>query len=64
MMLKKGDTIKCHDEDEIIYLMGVLEREGYGTDFLYELNGEKGLWLEITKGIRRKRDEAGENRSD
>ena len=64
MMLKKGDTIKCHDEDEIIYLMGVLEREGHGTDFLYELNGEKGLWLEITKGIRRKRDEAGENRSD
>ena len=55
-MLKKGDTIKCHDEKEIIYLMGVLEKEGYCTDFLYEKDGTKGLWLEITKGIRRAND--------
>ena len=56
-MLKKGDTIKCHDENEIIYLMGVLEKEGYATDFLYEKNGEKGLWIEIKKGIRCKKHE-------
>lgn len=53
-LLKKGDTIKCNDEKEIISLMGELEKEGYMTDFLYEKDGQKGLWLEITKGIRKK----------
>ena len=52
-MFKKGDTIKCHDEEEILYLMKELEKEGYETDFLFEKDGEKGLWLEITKGIRK-----------
>ena len=51
-MFKKGDTIKCHDEEEILLLMRELESEGYSTDFLYEKDGAVGLWLEITKGIR------------
>ena len=55
-VLKKGDTIKCYDEKEIISLMGELEKEGYMTDFLYEKDGQKGLWLEITKGIRKKHE--------
>lgn len=53
IMLKKGDTIKCHDGEELLDLMKELEKEGYGTDFLFEKDGEKGLWLEITKGIRK-----------
>ncbi len=52
-MFKKGDTIKCHDEEEILYLMKELESEGYSTDFLYKKDGVSGLWLEITKGIKR-----------
>ena len=52
-MLKKGDTIKCHDAEELLYLMKELEKEGYGTDFLYTKDGKEGLWLEITKGIRK-----------
>ena len=52
-MLKKGDTIKCHDAEELLSLMKELENEGYGTDFLYTKDGEEGLWLEITKGIRK-----------
>ena len=55
-VLKKGDIIKCSDEKEIISLMGKLEKEGYMTDFLYEKDGQKGLWLEITKGIRKKHE--------
>ena len=51
--MKKGDAIKCHDKEECIYIMGELEKEGYGVDFLYEKDGRQGLWLEITKGIRK-----------
>lgn len=46
-MLKKGDTIKCSSSDEAVDLMHTLDLEGYNTDFLYEKDGEKGLWLEI-----------------
>lgn len=46
-MLKNGDTIKCSSPDEAIDLMDELDREGYDADFLYEKDGEKGLWLEI-----------------
>ena len=45
--LRIGDTIKCHDQDEIIRLMTELEYEGVTTDFLYEKDGERGLWLEV-----------------
>ena len=46
-MLKKGDTIKCSSSDEAIDLMYELDREGYDVDFLYEKDGEKGLWIVI-----------------
>lgn len=46
-MFKKGDTIKCSSSDEAVDLMDELLREGYNTDFLYEKDGEKGLWIAI-----------------
>ena len=42
-----GDTIKCHDKEDMINMMYALLSEGIKTDFLYEKDGEKGLWLEI-----------------
>ena len=48
-MLKVGDAIKCHDEDDLIDTMKDLAELGIETDFVYEKAGEKGLWLEITK---------------
>ena len=47
--LKKGDTIKCHDKDDMISTMMALAKEGIETDFLYEKDGKKGLWLVITR---------------
>lgn len=47
-MLNIGDTIKCSAE-EITEIMVTLENMGYGTEFLYEKDGEHGLWLEIIK---------------
>lgn len=48
-MLKVGDTIKCHDKDEMIDLMHELEKENIETDFMYEKDGVKGLWLVVVK---------------
>ena len=45
--IKVGDTIKCHDRDDMIETMYALEKDDIETDFLFEKNGEKGLWLEI-----------------
>lgn len=47
--LKVGDTIKCNTEDEIISLMNKLSEENIETDFLYEKDGEQGLWIEVTR---------------
>ena len=44
-----GDMIRCHDKREMISIMESLAKEGITTDFVYEKDGEKGLWLEITK---------------
>jgi len=44
-----GDMIRCHDKREMISIMESLAKEGIETDFVYEKDGEKGLWLEITK---------------
>ena len=35
--LKVGDTIKCHDPDDMI-----------DTDFLYKKDGKEGFWLVVT----------------
>ena len=50
--LQIGDTIQCRDEEDMVDTMQVLEKEGIHTDFRYELNGEKGLWL-IVEGVER-----------
>ncbi len=47
-MLKAGDTIKCADKEDMVNIMMNLAKEDIETDFLYEKDGEKGLWLEIT----------------
>ena len=47
--LKVGDTIKCSDKDEIIYLTQELAKEGIQTDFMYEKDGKEGLWLVVEK---------------
>ena len=44
-----GDTIKCKDADEMVDLMYELNRECIETDFMYEKDGVKGLWLEVVK---------------
>lgn len=48
--LRKGDTIKCADAEDCVRTMTELAVCGIETDFLYEKDGESGLWLEITKG--------------
>lgn len=45
-----GDTIKCYNKDELVKIMTALEKENIHTDFLYEKDGHKGLWL-IVEGI-------------
>ena len=50
--LKLGDTIKCSNADEMIYLQTELAKEDIQVDFVYERNGEKGLWPLICKARR------------
>ena len=48
-MLAVGDTIKCRDAEDMVDTMFALQQEGYETEFIYEKDGEKGLWLVIQK---------------
>ena len=48
-MLKAGDTIKCRDKCEMVNAMVKLAKKDIETDFLYEKDGKKGLWLEVKK---------------
>lgn len=48
-MLKVGDTIKCADAEDCINTMNELEKEGITTDFMYEKDGVKGLWLVVER---------------
>lgn len=48
-MLNVGDTIKCANTEDLITTMYELSKNGIETDFLYEKNGECGLWLEVIK---------------
>lgn len=48
-MLKVGDTIKCHDADDMIRTMTELEKENITTDLMYEKDGVKGLWLVVER---------------
>lgn len=47
--LKVGDTIQCHDKDEMVDIFMALQEEDIDSDFLYEKDGEKRLWLIITE---------------
>jgi len=47
--LKVGDTIKCHDRDDMIETMLSLAKENIECDFLYEKDNQKGLWLIIER---------------
>ena len=48
-MLNVGDTIKCADADDCINTMSELAKEGIETDFLYEKDGVKGIWLIVER---------------
>lgn len=45
--MKKGDTIECHDADDMIEIMTELAKHGIEADFVYEKKGKPGLWLEV-----------------
>lgn len=47
--VKVGDTIKCHDKEELVRVMGELVKQGIYTDFLLENNGIKGFWLVVER---------------
>ena len=48
-MLKAGDTIKCADKEDLLNTHNDLALNGVYTDFLYEKDGKKGLWLEVIR---------------
>lgn len=48
-MLQVGDTIKCYNADDMIRTMHELAKENITTDFMYEKDGVKGLWLVVER---------------
>lgn len=48
--LKVGDTIQCKDADDAAEYMTALAKDNIDTDFLFEKDGQQGLWL-IVKNI-------------
>jgi hypothetical protein len=46
-MLKIGDKIKCQNKDDAVDTMQRLAKEGIETDFIYEQDGRRGIWLEV-----------------
>jgi hypothetical protein len=46
-MLKIGDKIKCADSDDAVDTMQQLEANGAKTEFIYEQDGQRGIWLEV-----------------
>lgn len=47
--LQVGDTIKCSCPEEMVELMNQLQKDGIETDFVYYVNGVRGLYLEVVK---------------
>lgn len=45
--MKIGDTIKCHDKEELINLMMLLQEEGIMTEPFYKKRLRRGFWLRI-----------------
>lgn len=52
MKLKKGDLIKCTDAEDAANVADALSKNGIDWDFVYEHNGEKGIWIEILEDER------------
>ena len=47
--MQVGEMIKCESKEHAIELMQDLQKQGVETDFVYEVNGVKGLWLKVIK---------------
>lgn len=47
--VKFGDTIKCHDKDEMVQVMTNLAKKGIFTDFMHEKDGVPGFCLVVEK---------------
>ena len=46
---KIGDTIKCDTVGEMICVMYDLQKEKIETDFMFNKDGQEGMWLEVKK---------------
>ena len=47
--LKVGDVIRCRDKQDMIVTEYDLLAAGYGTEYIYKINGEDVLAIEIRK---------------
>ncbi len=47
-VLEIGDTIRCADINDTVNTMYELQNCGVDVCSLYELDGQKGLWLKVT----------------
>lgn len=45
--MKPGDTIKCEGKLDALKQHNELAKQGIQTDFLFEKDNEKGIWLII-----------------
>lgn len=45
--MKKGDTIRCRDKEDMLNTFLNLTACGMELEFCYERNGEQGYWLEV-----------------
>lgn len=45
--LKKGDSIRCHDQEEAGTVADMLCHLGIEWDFCYEKDGKRGIWIDI-----------------
>lgn len=50
--LRIGDTIQCRDADDAADTMIELAKADIETDFLFEKDGQQGLWL-VVKNIKK-----------
>lgn len=48
-MMKVGDTIQCHDIEDMLEYHEALCKEGWDVEFVYKRNGEKFLLLKGRK---------------
>lgn len=44
-----GDFIKCHDKADMANVTMELLELGYDVGFVYERDGVRGYWLEVTE---------------